>query len=466
MATPDPSLGPPPVPEAAKAVIAGGLFASLKPHDVSDEEWTCWMLEYGTTTSGADRREFNLWWVSKVKTDILKRLVRPVEVVKSRRRVGRYRLKPGLSMQDRRPDIERSLQDFGALFFETPFGYHKKLLPDPGRKVSATGNIIIAWYMDSRALREPLICMGQQFPGAVFFNGLAAVYAVVENAEARGDRVSLIVHPRNIERRMQESTDIDYSKHTRDWDTMLFDGDGKPVYAYNPFGMAYTVHVLPEHGVPSQAHVGYLPPMSVSLWVSKLPGADSRFWANATEPDVIRTVPELRQKAEKLAAEIGARTGSSPPRVAVDDPDGTPISDALFYFNSREYEGIKEALLATAPFYDTDWFNIFRPIATAVDVYSRLSHGRRGTFIIIGATEFPGQFHPLKGWLRAIEKQMDVIFIDLAQTDMSEFFTHPLMIGDAGKPLVKYVHVGQNVDQLTERLIRAIGGTIDGVALG
>ena len=169
---------------------------------------------------------------------------------------------------------------------------------------------------------------------------------------------------------------------------------------------------------------------------------------------------------EKLAAEIGARTGSSPPRVAVDDPDGTPISDALFYFNSREYEGIKEALLATAPFYDTDWFNIFRPIATAVDVYSRLSHGRRGTFIIIGATEFPGQFHPLKGWLRAIEKQMDVIFIDLAQTDMSEFFTHPLMMGDAGKPLVKYVHVGQNVDQLTERLIRAIGGTIDGVALG
>src|SRR3990167_3692116 len=102
-----------------------GLYEALKPKDVDADEWECWAHEYGRGVTNADVFEYNRWWVSKVKSDILAALVRPEEETKRRRRLGRWKTKGGLSLSDKRMDLVGSIVDYGGLFFETPFGSHR-----------------------------------------------------------------------------------------------------------------------------------------------------------------------------------------------------------------------------------------------------------------------------------------------------------------------------------------------------
>ena len=428
-----------------------GLYEALRPHDIDPDEWECWMHEYGRSVTNADVYEYNRWWVSKVKSDILASLVRPEEETKRRRRLGRWRTKGGLSMSDRRPDLIKSITDYGGLFFETPFGSHRKFVKEKGRKSAGVGHTVIAWHTGRESWKEGKIrCKGgRSYDGAAFYHALATVFAIVEDAERRGDRATLVVAPRELEANMESVLSQRFTMQRKSWRTRIF-GPNLQIFAeLNMFETLINRRMSPAAGT------------DVGSAIAGAKAAEAGAWGNMKKPaGGFYTVEWSRDEAE----EDVRRWFSGAKVEEYSDASNMEISAALFYERSVDYEGIRNRLLAVSPRGLTIQPNFASPLMVGYEVFTQSSKEVRGTMIMVAALDRPTDLYMFRHYLREIDRSMDIVFIDLGELDLSQLFLEPEMTRN-GRPLVRYVYVGDDIAHMTERVIKAIGGTIDGVSL-
>lgn len=432
-----------------------GLFEELRPRDVSADEWECWMHEYGRSARNADAWEYNRWWVSKVKSDVLSKLIRPEAETKRRRLLGRWKTRGGLSLAHKRPDLSGSIGDFGGLFFETPFGSHREFVKEKGRKLARVGHTIIAWQTGRVSWKAGQIkCRGPgaaSYNGASFYYGLATVHAMLEEAERKGDAVSLVVAPRTIERGMEEIRSEKLVSLPKDWTTRVYGPDLSIAYEMNFFD------ILPNRAL-AQPHASQ--------------GDDPVDLARRLERERIaafdaeRTPKELTHApwAKKRAEELRKWFKNSPPLDERRDASDGAVSRALFFEHSTDYERMKDLLLSVSPKAldggteaPPAW-----PLAVAYEVFERHSKEVRGTVILVTSLSFPMELYKYAHYLREMDKHADVVVIDVGVLDLTPAFRNDFLMRN-GQPVVKYVYVGDRIEEMTERVLRAVGGVLEGV---
>jgi len=378
----------------------GKTYRPAPKWGVTDDEYDCWMLGM-LSRWPAYRYEYNMYVVSRIKTEILKSLVPPEVVSKRRseRKAGKWARKVGLDPDDRRPDYLRSLTTFGDLFYGSTHGYSRIFKPERGRRYALSGSFVILWdaEYDMRGGIHPKC---REVDRQFFYNALAATYVLVEEAEQRGDAVTLMVCPQGIDR--------------------LFPKHNRPQFRKAP--------VIPvDFQMSDQTRV--ISTDDIFEWVPNLYG----------EPNP-RVSPDGRLPRNWLS------DANNQIRKDTDRAPGM-LSKYYYWVNSYNYNDIKEEILDfvwgpedmrrrrlmhSAPLFI---------VPVLHKVTAKTDWDKRGTLIYITALANLGWFLPAFHYFREVHKKYECYIIDVGNTDWTMLFKNEPILLDRGVPIFNYINV-------------------------
>lgn len=376
-----------------------------KKWGVTDEEWECWMVEM-LVHYPAYQYEYNQFIISKIKSDCLASIVPPEEISKSKahRKAGSWVRKSGINPDDRRPDYTKSLTTYGDLFFGSPFGYHKEFDTKKGRRWGMHGSFTILWDLDvycNKGKHPRCPRAGNQF----FYNGLAVCYALVEEAERRGDYVTFTLTPGDAERNMPWHSEERYRRAPSGkikvaWPSTEDPKTGKP--AVTDFTDAF--RQLMGVGIPGivdPPEDGYL---SKKWWKDMFTG--------------------LGRDGADLG---GIHQGE--------------LSKYYWWMNTQDYDDIKEELLNFA------WHGHSIPtyIGIVLPLIQRLlgNYGdKKGTLVIVTPMTQVPYFLFGVDYFESMSRQYNMYIFDIGEKDWTMMFRmEPHLRDRAGNPYFNYISI-------------------------
>lgn len=372
----------------------GQIYKPAKKWGVTDKEWDCWLLELLSRWS-AYHYEYNSYVISKIKSDVLASLVPPEEVSKRRteRKAGRWVRKVGVDPDDKRPDYFRSLSTFGDLFFGSTHGYHRVFKPEKGRRFALSGSFIILWdcEMDMAEGTHPeCTSVRSQF----FYNSMAATYTLVEEAERRGDAISLLVCPQAIDKLVPKHNKPQYRKSPVIPVTFeLSDGSGEQS-THDVFTMVPNLSGIYN---PAVSPDGRLP----HNWIE-----------NANDA--------IRRQA---------------------DPTDGMLSKYYYWVNSYRHDEIKEAILNFV------WHKHFMHsaplfiIPVLQKITARMELDKRGVLVYITALKNLCWFLPAHHYFKEMHKRFDCYIIDVGNEDWTMLFKCEPILLDNKVPIFNYINI-------------------------
>lgn len=219
------------------------------PPGMDEDKWLCWVKSF-YNYGGGDIDIYNRWWCDFVVSEVLDKIREANLTTKKKRTEGRWVLKRGIRVSDKQWDIQASIGRYGRLFAGTDLGYHREFEPKMrGREFGKAGSFIILWDTDASLNKGEVECVAREKDeygdpildddgediGAVihtekilkqnWFNSLACVYALLKEAERKGDHVTLLAGPGN---HIKMSLNIHYGDSAKTF-PMIAARDGETV---------------------------------------------------------------------------------------------------------------------------------------------------------------------------------------------------------------------------------------------
>lgn len=382
----------------------GTIYRPDKKWGVTDREWECWMVEM-LVHYPAYQYEYNSYIISKVKTDVLAAIVPPEEISKSRthRKAGSWVRKVGLDPDDRRPDYSKSLSTYGDLFFGSVFGYHREFEPVKGRRLGMAGSFIILWDLDTaiRGGKHPRCPKAQM---QKFYNSLACVYALVEEAERRGDSVTFVVTPGDVENNVP-------------WHT-------KPQHRRAPKGKMKFIYPSAK----PYSKTGQAPFTDFSDAFNELMGLPVP--SLSSPPDDGLLSDDFKNYMWAGVAKEAHKLGST--------HEGE-LSKYYWWMNSIDYDDIKDEIL------NFMWYGHSIPTYLGI-VYPLIQRllqyygDRKGTLVMVSPLTQMQHFFFGADYFKEMARQFNMYIIDVGNQDWTMMFKkEPLLLDDTGNPCFTYI---------------------------
>jgi hypothetical protein len=452
---------------------------------VTDAEWECTILRMFRDDTYV--REYNGFVVQSVKANVLGAIVPPVILsTRKARAKGRWVQKPGISLTDDRPNYFRSLATYGDLFFETPLGHHKEFKPVKGRGAGYAGQFIILWECDSYLShgKHPRCA---DVSAHMFFNSLATAYALIEEAQSRGDHVTLLVAPGEVDtmtyahskpaNRRAPKVPVTYVAPSDKVQRKIEWSSNMNRFVGNTFEISAVAGKVYELNIPGITDYSWadpwLEPIGGGQQHAKAPrfkvgdtvrvkaGAHRDFiddsdytyklddvfsdgfimpgiwtWPHEYAPEGQFTEEWLRIRAEAFH-HITLKKNYSHPN----------LSKYYFWRDSTDYDEILNELLELywAGHSEFAWTMI--PIAAVEAIMKGVpTLDKRGSFILLTAFQNMEWFWPAYQYLRRLSKKYDVYIMDVGEHDWSLVFRREDTFKLNGKPYIKYMNISNLVN--------------------
>jgi hypothetical protein len=399
------------------------FWSQFKPDPkwgVDDDDYDCMMLQLAWHWD-AYTRTYNQYIVDRVKSNVLKAILPPEKLSKrkSTKRLGAWTNRSGISPDDKRPAYLRSITTYGDIFFDMPgFGYHREFVNKPGKKYSKTSSFVI-WWECAEWMEKGAHPKCREVTHQHFYNSLACVYAVVEEARRRGDEVTFITTPGEIDNFIPahaESSARRAPKLPAAWIPppyyVMSDAQGsKRIGKWQSYGSLretddYTQEKLATFG---------------SAWQKVYPHPDGLI--NVGDKD--RTMGNVQHPG-------GRYTGAH------------EISAYYFWQSTTDYDDILNELLnfhypkhnanntvtgAGRSFYAFD------------KIFDQLPRVRKGTFLFVGALDNMMVFWFQYMRWRRLSNEFEFYYIDLGELDWTNTFLREPDFLDNGKPYIHYINI-------------------------
>ncbi|VVB53409.1 Uncharacterised protein [uncultured archaeon] len=407
---------------------------------ISDQEWECMMLKL-ITMWDSYVYEYNSYIVSKVKASVLKNMIPPVHLSRSSpvKTEGRWAQKDGLDPDDRRPNFVRSLTTYGDLFFGTPMGKHREFREGRGRKFSKAGSFVIFWDLDRDmdGGMHPRCKISKQY----FYNSLAAVYALTEEAKERGDLLTFITMPGSI--------------------------DG----------------IVPAHDTPEMRKAPVMPMLlstppldrvmqiKVKKALQRLPLKHGRRGPsyrkafkdlNNVGPNLVKTFDESRDIFEYGPNYYGSVDPMATDGLIEDEWKAdilarliNPISESerfgriskyYWWINTDRYDEILDEILHFKWEYHDSATSFWACVSTLRKLLLEIKPARRGVLILVTSLAHMCFFWPGYHYYADIARDYDMYIVDVGDVNWSQVFRREPTLQTMNGPMFNYVHVNTLVD--------------------
>lgn len=187
------------------------IYRDRKPSFVPEEVWEAWIKGFIESSGGAKDIDISLfaqWYYENTLSEIVERLA-PVSMKVKEPEKGRWVVKQGMELKDKRWDISRSIASYGRIFAGTRMGFHREYEPEAkGRAEKKVGSfvIIVALPYEDEARKEKTeytyrqITITEVLENVNVWNTMTVAYAVVKEAQRLNYKVTMIFSPRTIEK--------------------------------------------------------------------------------------------------------------------------------------------------------------------------------------------------------------------------------------------------------------------------
>lgn len=369
--------------------------------------------------SGSDvfNREYNDFIVGRVKSKVLADIVPPVEVTKRRaeRAAGRWVNKSGISIGDRRPNYFRSLANYGDIFFETTMGSHREFKPIKGKRFGKIGSFVIVWDVD-RSMSHGVHPTCPNVRYMYFYNSLAAVYALVEEAQYRGDKVTFLAMPQVIDDAIPGHGDIANRR-----------APVIPSDYQQPFPTEIEIAPNGEYKLSNR-------PARVKRLCNDVFVDREEMWGGHHTP---RVPPSDGLLTQQFKLESVYKTVSG----AMHSHDAGNLSRWYFWLNSTDYEGILNELL-DFKFKPHGYASIFmEAIVPIAQLLRKMALRQKGPMIFITALPHWEWFYPAYHYFALYTKFFYMVIVDVGDHNWSQVFKREPTLQVKGKPIFTYIHI-------------------------
>ena len=453
--------------------------------------WDAMILDVGAILSNTMPEEmyrFNEYMRKKIEAEILAKFVRPREPSRKKRREGSYARKRGIKATDKKPLMAQSIASFGGLFWGTKHGYHREWQPpQKGRRFGKTGTMNIIWVKQERWSKY-MDYFTWDFE--LYYRTYVTVMALVEQNAEQGNELNfdMVTGEFEIQNYLLGTVpNVNYIPLT--WAGAFMGKDKSFKKGFNP----YVDYLNGGIGFSNSAVGDFLTAAQKRGTVQE----QERYYSVDTG-----LCPEHNDTLEYKGGQLWCPDGQHFPERVLRREKTPGLGYQLQQRREREPEAFIDRMYMMAPRSTGACPDVWLAfMALALDEESR-SKDIRGTTIIIASMEYlegiTGGFH----YLKQIDEWSDILLIDVGDQDYSLIFkwepdmmrdvkwicnkpgcnyTQPYSPNDwadtgsqyppvhhgvnmkpSGIPIVNYVYVGTDVDNLPYYVLRAVTGGMGG----